>query len=137
MWNAETYNNSKFIMDMIYCKMYIHPRNKLYTDEPKEYIDFRKFGDKLFGDSATYYLLRIHTMYDHMSWLEYIHSQEPNDMVRDSTCTIMDDKYAHNDKKISISRTVIKPDQFEVIEGIEVRHYEKSNKLGFTFSKNK
>jgi hypothetical protein len=30
LWDAETYNNAKYLKDMIYTKLYIHPRNKAF-----------------------------------------------------------------------------------------------------------
>jgi len=129
-WNGETYNNTKFIKDMIYTKFFIHPRNDFY-DTVDGAFDFRKFGSKIYGDDETFYLLKINTM---DNWLgEWEHVQEPTDYVY-STTVNMNGKYAHDDKIIAISGTVIQPFQFEVIEKVNVRMY-KTNDLGFSFSK--
>ena len=133
-WSGETFNNTKFIKDMIYTKFFIHPRNNLYNIvEHDDAIDFRKFGNKIYGNDETFYLLKIHTLDD---WLgEFTHSQEPNSN-RFSTTSCMDDKYAHDDKILGISSELINPINFKIIEQINVRTY-KNNTLGFSFSKHR
>ena len=129
-WQGETYNNSKFIRDMIYTKFFIHPRNDMY-DYTDEGIDFREMGGKLFGEDETFYLLKIQDL--DMKFGDWTHVQEPHDDRYGST-TIMEDKYAHNDKLISISDSIIKPSQFNIVEEIRVRIY-KNNQMGFSHSK--
>ncbi len=129
-WQGETYNNSKFIRDMIYTKFFNHPRNNLYVDNYDE-IDFRKMGKEIFGTDETFYLLKIHDL--DMKFGNWVHVQEPHD-DRYGTTTIMEDKYAHDDKIISISDSVIKPQQFNICEEIRVRTYN-NNQLGFSHSK--
>lgn len=146
LWNAETYNNTKFIRDMIYTKMFIHPRNKyfnqielelekngldMYDDEL--YPDFKRFGNGLFGGDSSYLLLEIDSQ-DVQVEGEWRHYQEPHD-DNYGTTTIMDDKYAHNDKEIYISGSSINFNNINVVEEVLVRKY-KNNDLGFTFRRN-
>jgi len=119
---------------MIYTKMFIHPRNRLYDENDYKPIDFNKFGSKLYGDGGTHFLLKITDVDDDLIQEYWRHLQEPDDRYKDSTTTIMSDKYAHDDKKIHISGTVIKPKQFEIVEQIDVRVYNQKD-LGFTFRK--
>jgi len=133
-WEGEHYNNAKYVRDMIYTKMYIHPRNKLYDNDEQDsdfYIDFKKFGDQLYGTGGTYYLLEVsETESPFGPWL---HMQEPDDTERSSTTTIMNDKYAHRDKLLHIFDKVIPPVKFKIVEKINVRVY-KNNQLGFSHS---
>jgi len=129
-WQGETYNNSKFIRDMVYTKFFIHPRNHMYDDIDYE-IDFTKMGGEIFGDNETFFLLKISDL--DMKFGDWTHVQEPHD-DRWGTTVIMEDKYAHDDKIISIADSVIKPSQFNIVEEIRVRTY-KNNQLGFSHSK--
>ena len=130
VWNGETFNNTKFIKDMVYTKFFIHPRNDVYDVIDYEY-DFRKVGKKIFAKDETFYLLRIHSFDNQFG--QWTHVQEPHD-DRFGTTTIMEDKYAHDDKMISISDSIIKPSQFDIVEKINVRTYN-TNQLGFSFLK--
>lgn len=146
LWDAETYGNEKFIRDMIYCKMFIHPRNKFFKQREVEieengldywdddlYPDFRKFGSALVGDSTSYSVLEIdqRDVEVHGGWR---HVQEPCSN-KNSTTTVMDDKYAHDDKNIYVSGSSINFNSIAIVEEVQVRKY-KNNKLGFTFRKN-
>jgi len=146
LWSAETYKNSKFIRDMIYTKMYIHPRNKLLnqieaelekngvnTYDEERYPDFNRFGNALFGGDASYLLLEMDSQ--DVDWEgSWRHTQEPHD-DKYGTTTIMDDKYAHNDKELYISGSTIGFQNIKVVEEVQVRKY-KNNDLGFTFRRN-
>ena len=131
-WQGETYENSKFIRDMIYTKFFIHPRNHQYAIQDDE-IDWTKLGGKIFGSDETFLLLKIPDM--DMEFGDWVHVQEPHD-DRYGTTVQMDDKYAHDDKIITISDSVIKPSQFQICEEIRVRTY-KNNQIGFSHSKYK
>lgn len=126
MWSAETYKNTKYIKDMIYTKMFIHPRNKMCKDD--HYLDFRKMGKTLYGKDTFYYLLKIHDF--DAKFDMYIHEQTPGE----GTTVIMDEKYTHEDKPLTISGLPILPHQFDIIERINTRVY-KNDTLGFSFSK--
>ena len=134
-WSAETYKNDKFIRDMIYTKLFIHPRNKyfeVYNNETDEYFNFKKPGSKLYGDVGKFLLLEIDTedIISHGSWE---HVQEPGG-IRESTTVIMDDKYAHNDKDVIISPTKIDFENIKIVEEVHARKY-KNDTLGFSFRK--
>ena len=146
LWSAETYKNTKFIRDMVYTKMFIHPRNKLLDQIELEhekngldiydeelYPDFKEFGNRLFGGDSSYILLEIDSENIDLegSWQ---HVQEPHE-DKYGTTTIMDDKYAHNDKEIYISGSTINFSNINVVEEVLVRKY-KNNDLGFTFRRN-
>jgi len=133
LWDGETYQNSKFVRDMVYTKFFIHPRNKMYNNVEEEVeINFNKFGNQLYGDSSTFFLLKITDFYNEFgSWQ---HVQEPGG-ENFSTTTIMDDKYAHNDKRIHISDDTISPNKIEIVEKVNVRVYHDTHQLGFSFSK--
>lgn len=146
LWSGETYKNEKFIRDMVYTKMFIHPRNKIITQREIEleknnldvwdeelYPDFKKFGSGLIGRDSTYLLLEIDSNDIQLegSWQ---HVQEPHD-DKYGTTTIMDDYYAHDDKEIYISGTSINFKSINIVEEVLVRKY-KNSKLGFTFRKN-
>ena len=146
LWDAETYKNDKYIRDMIYCRMFIHPRNKIFKQRELEikknnldyydddsYLDFRKFGNVLMGDSTRYSVLEIDIKNVELDGV-WQHVQEPNN-DKTSTTTIMDDNYAHNDKKVYICGNSINFININVVEEVLVRKY-KNNKLGFTFRKN-
>jgi len=128
-WEGEHYNNAKYIRDMVYTKMFIHPRNKIF-DDADFYVDFKKFGDQLYGTDGTYYLLKIPEVESPFS--PWLHMQEPDDTANTST-TIMNDKYAHRDKLLHIFDKVIPPVKFEIVEKINVRVY-KNHQLGFSHS---
>lgn len=146
LWNAETYRNAKYVRDMIYTKMFIHPRNRIFTQREIEikkegldiydddlYVDFKNMGVGLVGVSSTYSLLEINIDETRVegSWQ---HIQEPSDN-KHSTTTIMDDYYAHDDKEIYISGSSININNINIVEEVLVRKY-KNSKLGFTFRKN-
>lgn len=145
LWNAETYRNDKYIRDMIYTKMFIHPRNNFFSQREIEikkngidiydddaYIDFNKLGGMLIGDSTNYSVLEIDSMdADLYGWWQHV--QEPSN-EKTSTTTIMDDYYAHDDKEIHISGNSINFNNINIVEEVLVRKY-KNNKLGFTFKK--
>jgi hypothetical protein len=135
MWDGETFNNTKFIKDMIYTKFFIHPRNEIFVEKEKDgkYIDFNNFGNKIFGEDSLFYLIKIFNFEDYFG--DFQHMQSPSD-DKYSTCTIMDDKYAHDDKRVHISDRKINPQSFDIIEEINTRIY-KNKELGFTFRKYK
>jgi len=146
LWNAETYRNDKFIRDLIYTKMFIHPRNRLFKQKETEienngldiydselYPDMKKLGGTLIGDDERFTVLELDSEdIDYWGWWEHV--QEPSDN-RFDTASFMDDKYAHNDKKLYISGSSINFNNINIVEEVRVRKY-KNNKLGFTFRRN-
>lgn len=146
LWDAETYNNAKYLKDMIYTKLYIHPRNKVFGirydeiikenrnnwDDDDRYINFKDFGDKLYGEDSKYVYLEIESSgVDYLG--HWLHAQTSGE-DKTGTTVNMDDKYAHEDKKLYISPGIIRPDNIKIAGHINTRIY-KSNKIGFTFTK--
>ena len=84
------------------------------------------------GEDSSFYLLKISDFYDKFGRWEHV--QEPGG-EKCSTTTIMDEKYAHDNKIIHISDGVISPDKIKMVEEVNVRMYHKSHQLGFSFSK--
>ena len=146
LWDAETYKNDKFVRDMIYTKMFIHPRNRFFNQREHEierlglnieddslYPDFRKIGSKLIGDSSVFSVLEVDIDQTRVEGM-WQHVQEPHD-DKHGTTVVMDDYYAHDDKQIYISGNTISFDNIKIVEEVLVRKY-KNHKLGFTFRKN-
>jgi hypothetical protein len=133
-WDSEHYNNSKFIKDFIYCKFFIHPRNKLYSCVDHE-IDFSKYGKRLYNFFPSFVLLEIDYENNKNVFLDktWIHVQEPDDSEF-HTLHYMDEKYSHDNKTIYIAKHKI--NNVKPIEEIFVRIYKHDN-LGFTFRKYK
>lgn len=151
-WSGETYNNTKYVKDMVYAKMYIHPMNKLFkslssdaakyfgiktieTGEEEEHIDFSRMGNRLFGGDDIYLLLEVDSENIELLSRDFIHTQFSTDEKSSTTC-MMDDKYAHDDKSLFIAKSTIRPEFIKVVETISVRKYSDDS-LGFTFGKSK
>jgi len=146
LWDAEIYKNEKYVRDMIYTKMFIHPRNRIFIQREREnnenglhyqndelYLDFKKFGNGLVGDNSLYFMLEIDSKDVELDGA-WEHTQEPHDN-KYNTSIIMDDYYAHNDKNVYLSENIIKPENIKIVEEVLVRKY-KNNSLGFTFRSN-
>lgn len=155
MWNPdEGQGMEKYVKDMIYCKLFIHPRNdmadervsvitKLYNEnklddwyDDKNWIDFSKLGTKLFGEEDIYDLYEIDFDDNNPLLLDtsLIHSQENSNNIFNS-CHLMKDKYEHNDKTIHIGNGIIQPEKIKIIENVRSIIY-KNNTIGIRFSKN-
>ena len=132
-WNANTYENGRFIRDMIYCKMYIHPRNDAFINDWETMIDYSKYGKRLYECVNHFTLLELD--YDESNTLpySYFHVQEPSYKTWD-TCGYMDEKYAHDDKLMHIMKRKIPFKKIRQIEHVSVRRY-KHDTLGFSFRK--
>lgn len=143
LWDSSTYNNSKFARDMIYTKLFIHPRNdmfearyrfiKQYGDigDDDQYINFKKLGRKLYGKDNKYFLLEVRGVNNILG--EYLHYQEPSGEDINTIC-VMDDFYAHNNKKLYVSGDIIESKFIKVVEEINTRIYQEK-KIGFSFKK--
>lgn len=97
--------NEKFMKDMVYCKVWIHPRNDLVDSVYNENLDFSKIGvepgiqeDKLFD---------VFLINKEDRWFDALHGQFPSDNPYNS-CYNMDEKYAHDDKELYIFDEPIK-----------------------------
>ena len=105
-WQDSIYNE-KFIRDMIFCKVWIHPRNDIYDTIPEEdYFDFRKVFDKNLCsyDNMIYDAYAAETInsdsYDY-------HIQTPSDNIF-NTLWNMPEEYAHDNKRLFIFKTPLK-----------------------------
>jgi len=97
--------NEKFIRDMIFCHIYIEPRNALFDEYEKEYpdetIDFRRFVNTNMApwDYMTYDVYKIEAT----QWPKktYFHVQSNDDNIYATTYD-MPDEYSHEDKVLCI-----------------------------------
>jgi len=134
-WDANTYENERFVRDMIYCKMFIHPRNDMFinTWDEDEQFDYSKLGKRLYGSINHFTLLEFDYDIDNTLPYEYLHLQDPSYRKNDS-CGYMDEKYAHDDKTLHIMKKKIPYKKIRQIEHVSVRRY-KHDTLGFSFRK--
>ena len=89
-------NNEKFIRDMIFCHIYIDPRNAMYDDLEGPEIDFRT----LLNTNMAPWNSMIYDVYEvETKWPKaiYFHEQTTNDNIYSTTYS-MPDEYAHDDK---------------------------------------
>ena len=107
--------DNKFIKDMIYCKIWITPRNKMLINI--ENNSNNVFGNFDFKNKTnifywTPYLNMIYDVYEIQNLnilnkdneTKIFHVQEPNDEYYDSLYE-MDNKYAHDDKELCFSKS--------------------------------
>lgn len=153
-WNPDVgQSTEKYVRDMIYCKLFIHPRNEICDredvrnqklwdegkimdwDDDKHWTDFSKLGKKLFGSDDVYDLYEIDIEETHPLLLDgwFTHGQEKSDWKRGS-CHLLDDYYAHDDKTLYISKDIITPDKLKIVESVNARVYA-NNTLGITHKK--
>jgi len=99
----DSIDNEKFIKDMVFCKVWIHSRNDIYSEENSwrnDYFDFRKvFNKNLCGyDSMTYdvYAIEIPDI-----GFDYFHVQIPSDDIF-GTLWNMPEEYAHEHKRLIV-----------------------------------
>lgn len=146
-------STDKYVKDMIYCKLFIHPRNDIFDkhhkiieklwnngeiedwDDENNWIDFSTYGTKLFGNDRQFDLYEINIDEDNPTLIEnwYLHAQNSfNNKL--STTYMMNDKYSHDDKVLRIIKDSIAPDNFKIINTIKTRVY-KDDTIGISFSK--
>lgn len=149
-WDSEQgQSTDKYIRDMIYCKLFIHPRNNFglehyeklkeqgihsfNTNEQK--LDYRQFGTQLYGDVSVFDLYEIEIEEDNEMLLrrEFIHGQLRDESPYDS-CHMLNEKYSHNDKVLRISGSTIPPDMLKLVTSIKTRKY-KDDTIGISYSK--
>jgi len=106
MW-LDSEKNEKFIKDMIYCKVWIAPRNKLSLKYDEDFIDFRNIKmDNLYPYTEMMYDIYKVINPNHINKdLSEIHCQEPSNNIHNA-CYQMDEYYAHNDKPLILSKEV-------------------------------
>jgi hypothetical protein len=95
-WEDSLYNE-KFITDMIYCKVWIHPRDAFISDDP---VDLRYVTDKpLYKHSQM--LFDVYKAEVPEKDCDYFHLQVPSEDVYNTTFRL-DDKFAHDNKRLHI-----------------------------------
>ena len=92
--------NEKFTKDMIYCSVWINPRNKYVGDaDIKKYTTCHLY----FYDQMIFDVYEISDMNNIPSFnISIYHEQSPGG--RHSSLYQMDDKYAHDDKVLGLSK---------------------------------
>lgn len=148
-------STDKYIRDMIYCKLFIHPRNamvqhredvmnKLWDldkvndwEDNKNWVDFTKHGTKLFGKSGSYDLYEIDIDEDDPLLLSssFVHAQN-NDDDKYSSCHMLNEKYAHDDKIMHIIKDIIPVSKLKIVSTVKTRLY-KNDTIGMSYSKDK
>jgi len=139
----------KYTMDMIYCKQYIHPRNEQYDAKYKEtrkawkdgtlkdwdaeenWIDFSKRDNKIWGGEQHYDLFELDTV-DGTDFGYWSHGQFRSSSIF-STTHLMDDDYAHVDKRIFLFDKTIKPQCIKLVSEVHSRIF--NNKIHLNFIK--
>lgn len=113
--------NDKFIVDMVYCIVWIQPRNDLIDVENDHFPDFRKVTNKpLYPYSQMEFDVYSFEV-KKKSFNEFLHTQEPDDDINSSLYN-MDEKYAHDDKKMVVLNKKYHPK----IVGRVSYYYDKS-----------
>jgi len=99
-------DNEKFIRDMIYIKVFGHARNDMYDDGPS-YINFEKLGSiPIYKyDQMIFDVHLIKT--NEKVFFGGIHYQSSSKNIY-NTLHMMDDCYAHDNKKLYVSKTPLK-----------------------------
>jgi hypothetical protein len=93
--------NEKFIRDMIFCNLYINPRNALYDIKNfVESIDFRKLLNKNMAPWS-YMMYDVYEIKAQLPKHTYFHSQDPTGDINRTTYG-MPDEYSHNDKVLCV-----------------------------------
>lgn len=132
MWQ-DSEKNAKFVKDMAYCKTWISPRNKLCSySNPDQWPDFSKIVmDKLYPYKDMIYDIYAIKNPFYVNNFE-LHTQEPSENKQNS-CYGMDDRYAHDDKVLILSRSI---ESDIKIVGQAVMHIDKRNKINIKIIKN-
>lgn len=104
---VDSLNNKKFINDMIYCIVWLDPRNKIakYFYENKYDLDMRRFYKKhLYFYSQMEFDVWSFDYQD--TSYDFTHEQWPSDDY-DFSSYGMDEKYAHKNKQLKILKETI------------------------------
>ncbi|OQB40298.1 MAG: hypothetical protein BWY04_01387 [candidate division CPR1 bacterium ADurb.Bin160] len=126
MW-VDSEKNEKFIKDMMYCKMWLTPRNK-YSIKLNDYVEWDKIDMiNLYPyNSMVFDVYKINNPSNVVKNNEFhYHIQIPSDDVTNSTYE-MDDNYAHEDKPLIFSK--ISECNVEIIGQAKV-WLDKNNKI--------
>lgn len=120
MWLSSEKDN-KFIKDMVYCKAWIEPRNKLWKLKGYNFINPQT---NLYAyDQMIFDIYEISNFSEAKAEYRYLHAQEDYGSKYNSLYQ-MDDRYTHNDKELVLSKTVEK--NFKIIK----QAYMSINKKG-------
>jgi len=145
-WDSDSgQSTDKYVKDMIYCKLFIHPRNKMYDEyyekmsenlNEEDGLDFTKFGTKLYGKSDIYDLYEIDIEETNSLLLKntWVHAQMRDD-TKFGTCFMMKEEYEHNDKILYISGDTIPPDMLKIVTSVKSRLY-KNDTIWLSYSNN-
>lgn len=152
-WDSEKgQSTDKYIRDMIYCKLFIHPRNDWATEyyenyekingvsmgdiKEEDHLDYRQFGTKLYGDNTIFDLFEIDIDETNPLLLQnyWFHGQLKDDSPY-ASCFMLNEKYAHDDKILHISGGTIPPDMLKLVTSVKTRRY-KNDTIGVSYSKN-
>lgn len=138
-------STSKYIVDMIYCKQFIHPRNDLFDrryaktkrlwldgkvsdwDDDANWVDFSKLDRKILGGDQAYDLYEIEVNEEDY-FADYVHHQH-SDQFKFSTTFGMDDRYAHDDKRIFLFDRDITPREIKLVSEVSSQIF--NNKIHF------
>lgn len=129
--------SEKYIKDLIYAKLFIHPRNDIIDylfEKENTFPNFLDYGKKIYGNDNRYYLMEVELEESYILGNQsFVHSQTSSD---DNYCTnrLFDDTYAHDDKILYVTENIITPDNIEIKSEIRTRVY-KNNDIRFSFSR--
>ena len=116
--------NEKFIKDMVFCKVWIEPRNNFYYKPEAHAIDFRPFLDRnLSNYEHMMYDVYVVEVPDKESIYTHIQGWTSDQTVNFSTYK-MPDEYAHDNKKLHIFKKPLK--QIRIVG--QVRFYWDNGK---------
>jgi hypothetical protein len=99
-------NNEKFIKDMVYCKTFISPRNRLIKKDNKEIVDFSLLlKSNLYKyEKMVFDIYKINKIKECIENYRPFHGQFPEENIYNSLYG-MDERYAHNNKILAFSKT--------------------------------
>jgi len=133
MWE-DSLKNKKFIKDMIYCKVWIHPRNKIYIDREKNFddsdiftFDFRKIKMTNYYPytQMIYDIYKVKNIKQLNKFNQDIHVQLPDECYT-STLYHMDERYSHDDKILALSKNIEK--DIEIVGSVKFE-IDKNDKI--------
>lgn len=131
-WDPDkTGRTDKMVKDFIYCKHFIHPRNKIFDES--EDTNFMELGDKLYGEAEDWLLLEIDAEPEILLEREYIHAQT-TEGGEYSTAICMKPIYEHDDKILRIGLDIINKNRFRVVNEISTRLYT-NNTIGVSYKR--
>jgi hypothetical protein len=122
----DSFHNKKFFIDMVFCKVWIHPRNDLFwEDNLNDCFDYSKCTNKLLYkyNKMIFDIYKVNKIKEHILNYRPLHEQICSD-DKYSSLYKMPDKFCHDNKILAFSKSVEK--DFKIIGQIK-----------FEFTKNK